>query len=340
MKCYNCNATQATPIPVCPDSAACGCSFQATKLTWKKAEPFAFYADKIFSAHRAEGSSIFYPLNTAVLGDNFVSAYELTPCTGGCCCSASTLSPDAVFEIQKSYVQLDCFSVNDPVPPGEASGVISPENVTVNGLPVDGVTVTAGRYIADVTTALSSLTNPTCVAQGLPSKAYILLQGIDNLQMRLRFGFEGVVRSCGTLYRFKVYLANNETLLLPAEQTTSFAVAEANSPCAEYGYAPVISFRFGGRAAVINPQLSVTVVDEADPCNGIRLDLTATLGITPLVYAEVVRSTLMLVDGAELGDDCTCGMDGFSLYANNDCCTPAKGTAQTSNTSGILPPMP
>lgn len=320
MKCNNCDATQATPILSCPDPAVCGKPFYAGTLPWEKKHPTAFYADKIFSSHKATGSSIFYPFDTAGTPNNFVSNYQLTPCSGGGCCCQNVLSEDAVFEIQKSYVQLDCFSVNETAAPGDPSAVITPENVTVNGLEVAAVTQENGRYTADVSNIIGQLLNPVCTAQCLPSKAFVLLQNIGSLEFRVRFGFEGVVRSCGTLYRFKVYIANNETILLPEEQVTSFAIAETNIPCVENGYAPVLSFRFGGNAQIINPQLSVTLTDEGDPCGGAVITLSGTLGIIPLLYAEVVRNTLILVDGAEVKNDCTCGLDGFELYSGGECC--------------------
>ncbi len=334
MKCNNCNATQATPILLCPDVSACGKPFCPEVLSWNKDGALAAYVDKIFSAHKATGSSIFYPLDTTATPDNFVSSYELTPCFGGCCCP-NGLTADAVFEIQKSYVQLDCFSVNEPAAPGEDSAIITPANVTVNGSAVAGVTQNNGRYTADISNIIGELLNPVCTAQCLGSKAFILLQDINTLEFRVRFGFEGVVRSCGTLYRFKVYIANNEAVALPIEQSTSFAIAEANIPCIEYGNAPVLSFRFGGTAQVINPQLSVTVTDEGDPCNGIAVNLTATLGITPLVFAEVVRNTLIRFNGAELKDDCACGMDGFDLYAGQDCCNASLPGASSRNANAV-----
>ena len=326
MRCNNCDATQATPILSCPDPAVCGTPFCAETLPWDKKHPTAFYADKIFSAHRATGSSIFYPLDTSATPDNFVSSYELTPCSGGGCCCQNGLSEDAVFEIQKSYVQLDCFSVNETAVPGDPSAVISPANVTVNGLTVAEITQENGRYTADISNIIGELLNPVCTAQCLPSKAFVLLQNIGSLEFRVRFGFEGVVRSCGILYRFKVYIANNETLLLPATQVTSFAIAEANIPCVENGYSPVLSFRFGGSAQVINPQLTVTAVAGDEPCNGVVVNLVATLGITPKIYAEVVRNTLVMVDGAEMKDDGSCGMDGFNLFAGGPCCNAVEPT--------------
>ena len=330
MKCYNCNATEAAPLVSCPDVGVCGSAFDPQKLNWRKATGAAAYVDRIFSAHKAPGSSLFYALDTAG-SENFVSAYELTPCNGGGCCCSAGLSGDAVFEIQNSYIQLDCFSVNETAASGAPSAVITPENVTVNGTAVAGVTQSSGVYTADISTLPL---NPVCLAQGLPSKAYILLQNIGSLQMRLRLGFEGVVRSCGTLYRFKVYIANNESILLPDGQTTSFAVAEANIPCTENGNAPVLTFRFGGKAEVINPVLTVTVTDETDPCNGVTVNLAATLGITPMVYAEVVRSTLMLIQGAEACDDCSCGLSGFEIFSGRDCC--AKAPVQPSGSSGLI----
>ena len=334
MKCYNCNATEAAPLISCPDGGNCGSFFQPSALPWKKSEAAAAYVNKIFSAHKATGSSLFYALNTA--GDaNFVSSYELIPCNGGSTCCPAGLSSDAVFEIRKTYVQVDCFSVDETATPGAPSAVITPQNVTVNGITVAGVTQSNGVYTADISNVPL---NAACLAKGLPSKAFILLQDIGSLILRLRLGFEGVVRSCGTLYRFKVYLANNASIALPEALTASFAVAEANIPCTENGNAPVLSFRFGGSAEVINPTLSVAVTDETDPCNGIRVNLAATLGLTPAVYAEVVRNTLMLIQGAELCDDCPCGLSGFSIFAGNECCdavpTPVCGAAASS--SGLI----
>ena len=96
----------------------------------------------------------------------------------------------------------------------------------------------------------------------------------------------------------------------------------------------MLSFRFGGKAQVINPRLVATVIDAADTCNGVRIDLQATLGITPIVFAEVVRNTLIILQGAELADDCGCGMDGFDLYAGSGCCDPAPTPAPARNASG------
>ena len=330
MRCYNCNETQAAPLLSCPATDGCGAPFSPKCLPWGKVGDAAAYVNKIFSAHKATGSSLFYSLDTST--DNFVSAYELTPCNGtGMCCPAG-LTSDAVFEICKSYIQLDCFSVNETAAPGAPSAVITPENVTVNGSSVGGVTQSNGVYTADIS-ALPP--DPVCQARGLPSKAYILLQNIGSLRMRLRLGFEGVVRSCGTLYRFKVYIANNESILFPDGVTTSFAVAEANLPCTENGNAPVLTFRFGGTAELINPVLTAVVTEEGDPCNGIAVNLTATLGITPLVYAEVVRSTLMLIQGAEFREDCPCGLDGFEIFAGNSCCSEQK-PASAGSSSGLI----
>lgn len=338
MKCNNCNATQATPLLSCPDPSVCGTPFCPEDWNWDPQAPAAVYAEKIFSAHKAPGSSIFYALDTAELTDNFVSNYELTPCSGGGCCCASGLAEDAVFEIQKSYVQLDCFSVNETAAAGEPSAVISPENVTVNGTPVAAVTQENGRYTADIS-GIGDLFNPVCTAQNLPSAAFILLQNVGSLEFRIRFGFEGVVRSCGALYRFKVYLANNEAIALPAAQTTSFSIARAAIPCVQYGNAPVLSFRFGGTAQVINPQLSVTVAEGTDPCGNATVNLTATVGFTPMLFAEVVRNTLMLVNGAELCDGCSCGMDGFDLFSGGACCEPAPApqpAAAKGGSSGLI----
>jgi len=335
MKCYNCNATEAAPPVSCPNPGLCGGAFDPQTLNWTKAGPVAAYVNRIFSAHRAPGSSLFYALNTAETAENFLSAYELSPCNGtGCCCSAG-LSSDAVFEIRKSYVQLDCFSVNETAAPGTPSAVITPENVTVNGVAAESVTQSNGVYTADISAVPPDV---TCQAQGLPSRTFILLQDIGSLQMRLRLGFEGVVRSCGTLYRFKAYLANRESILLPPALTASFAVAEANVPCTENGYAPVLTFRFGASAEIINPVLSVTVTDETDPCNGITVNLTATLGITPFVSAEVARNTLMLITGAEYCDGCSCGMDGFSIFCGGSCCDPAPAPSRGNGSSSLVRP--
>ena len=74
MKCYNCNATQATPPVSCPDVGLCGAPFDASGLTWKKEEAAAAYVNKIFSAHKAPGSSLFYALNTADATGTFLSS--------------------------------------------------------------------------------------------------------------------------------------------------------------------------------------------------------------------------------------------------------------------------
>lgn len=327
MKCFNCNATTATPLLMCPATAQCGTPFKAQSLPWKKPEPTAAYVDKVFSAHRAEGSSIFYPLATADLGENITTVYELTSCAGGCCCQTNTLSPDAVFEIQNSYVQLDCLSVAEAAP-----ATITPDMVTVNGETVNDVTQSSGLFVANISNLITELTNPACLAQGLPSQAYLLLQNIPGLQMRVRLGFEGVVRSGGVLYRFKLYMANNEAIPLLQGTTTSFAVASVNIPCIENGMIPAITFRFDGTADVINPVLSVT---EDNDTNEVTVNLNCTLGITPLAYVEVVRRTLMMVTAAEPADCASCGLDGFRMFAGTACCG-AQDPTGTNRDSGII----
>ncbi len=316
MKCNNCNAVQATPLLSCPDPAVCGAPFCPQKMEWKRPEPTAIYADKVFSSHRAEGSSIFYPLNTANDPDNFLSVYELAPCSAGCCCPTKVLSEDAVFEIQETFVQLDCLSVKSDA----CSCGLSPENVTVNGEEVCRIKEDNGLFKADISCILNKLINPVCTAQGLPSKAFLLLQDIGNLEFRIRLGLEGVVRSCGVLYRFKAYIANNDSIQLPRGLTTSFAVAEVNIPCLENGSAPVITFRFDGRVELINPRLSVVAVEEAGGCDNVKVNVSGTLALIPRVTVEVVRNTLILVDAAELKDCNSCGMDGFNLFAGGACC--------------------
>lgn len=318
MKCNNCNSTQATPLLSCPDTAVCGTPFCPKELRWKKEEPTAIYADKVFSAHRAEGSSIFFQLNTANDPDNFLSVYELAACSSGCCCPTKVLSEDAVFEIQETFVQLDCLSVKEKCEHEHSS--IRPENVTVNGLNVCKVKEDNGLFKADISCILNELINPVCTAQGLPSKAFLLLQDIGNLEFRIRLGFEGVVRSCGVLYRFKAYIANNEAIELPPCLTTSFAVAEVNIPCIENGSAPFITFRFDGTAELINPRLSVTAIEEAGGCDNVKVNVAATLALIPRVTVEVIRNTLILVDAAELKDCDRCGLDGFNLFAGRACC--------------------
>ncbi len=320
MRCNNCNATQATPLLSCPDTGVCGTPFCPANLPWKPQVPTALYADKVFSSHRAEGSSLFYTLDTSATPDNFLSVYELTPCNAGGCCPTNLLSEDAVFEIQKTYVQMDCFGVAGV---GGADPTIPVANVTVNGTAVCGITEENGQFRADISCLMGALMNPICTAQGLPSKAFLLLQDIGNLEFRIRIGVEGVVRSCGILYRFKAYLANNADITLPGTLTTSFAVAEVNIPCIENGSTPVITFRFGARGELINPVLTATPVADATDCNTVTLNLAGTLAIIPQVSVEVIRNTLMLVDAAELQDCTACGLDGFNLFAGNECCDPA-----------------
>ena len=327
MKCYNCNALQATPLLTCPAAAQCGTPYRPTDGKWQRAEPVDAYVNKIFSLHQAEGSSIFFPLNTADDPGNFTQVLDLTPCSDGCC-RANAPAADAVFEIQKSYVQLDCLSVAETAAPRALSEVITPEMVNVNGNPVNAVTVNNGQYTADLSNLIGALTNPACMAQGLPSQAYLLLQNIPDLVMRVRFGFEGVMRSAGTIYRFKLYLANNEAIPL-TDAVTSFAVASLNVPCVENGRMPLLNFRFGGQTQLLNPVLTAA----EDPDTGeVTVQLATTLAITPQTEVEVTRETRMLVTGALPAADTTCGMDGFSLFAGTACCTTAQTSATAANT--------
>ena len=338
MNCYNCNATEATPILMCPSTSQCGKCFDPKCMKWDRSCQNAAYLNKIFSAHEAEGSSLFYNLNTATDPDNFTAVYNLIPCSGCgccCCCDSTVLGPDAVFEIQKIYSQLDCLMVTaddgpNPVP-------ITPAQVTINGFEVEDVTFSNGLYTATIGNVINNILNPQCIAQGLPSKAFLLLQNIGPLAFRARMAFEGVVRAGGKMYRFKLYLANNEaTPLTGAMTTSSFAVAEANIPCIANGMVPVVTFSFGGRLNVINPTLTVEYVNPDIPAEGINILLNATLSINPTAHVEVLRNTLMLLNGAQAQEDLTCGLQGFDLYGNNACCCNNSATVSGNAATGVV----
>ena len=122
------------PIPACFRAAAvlgtpCGTNIETEDVEFTKQQPNLTYIDKVFSFNKDTASPILFNLNTGgPYRNNFVTELFLEGSSFFPC----TLSPNAVFEIDNSFVAVELLSTRPP-------GNIDASQVTLDGFPVDSI---------------------------------------------------------------------------------------------------------------------------------------------------------------------------------------------------------
>lgn len=293
----------------------CGTNIDTEDVEFTSQRPNLTYIDKVFSFNKDIASPILFNLNTGGMNTNnfvvrlFLDGSSLFPCT---------LSPNAVFEIDNSFVAVEYFNTRPP-------GNISAAQVTVDGFPVDSVNFTNGQYTAATSNVLPQVQNDRCLDRGLPTKAFFLISNAGPWDFRATYVLEGTVNTNGRLCRFRAEISNapgSPNSMLPAGSLSSFAVPNLSLPCAINGVAPNILFQFSAKINLVNPRLVVncgllTANDLASAeeaaasdlacqsiigpifSNNCRVSLVSTIAVEPVVHVETVRRTLFCINACE-----------------------------------------
>lgn len=249
-------------------------------------------------------------------------------CSCGCGDSIPVVDSDLNFVIDSTEVIVSDFDLADP-------SCISPCNVTVDGLPVDGLDFFNERYMASTNELMTRISDCACLERGLPTKAYFLISGVGGFRARLTIVLRGTAFGCGICKHFKLLMTTKKNVYVNIPGQSTFAVSELCLPCTTGGIAPIINFSFSAKANLLNPVICAD--DHADRCG---LTVTGCLVAEPMAEVQVTRQTLFRTNAESVNIPCDdlercrqrpgeCGEyddDSNALLLRNRCCEDEGGT--------------
>lgn len=216
----------------------------------------------------------------------------------GCSCSCScgdggiNFTDDLTFVVENTQVFVTNFAQANPEGFPAA-------NVTLNGIPVDTLTVAGDQYTATTDTLEPQISNCTCLERGQSTKALFLIQGAGPWTAKMTIVVYGSVFGCGTCKKFRLVLTPRAGVSVDIPGTSTFAVSQLCLPCTKRGIAPVIQFSFLATATLLNPVM--TINPEAGSC---AVTLNGALVVEPAASIQVTRETLFAVDGTAVPQPC------------------------------------
>lgn len=300
MKRQNGSGADLLPIRDCIGHT-CGTNIDTENVRFTNQQPNLIYTDKVFSFNKDTASPILFPIST---GGDFADLYITELFLDGSCFFPCTLSPNAVFEIDNSFVVVEFFNTRPP-------GSLTAGQVTLDGFPVDSVCFANGQYTARTQNVLPRVQKDRCLDRGLPTKAFFLISNAGPWDFRATFVLEGTVNTNGRRCRFRAEISNAPdapNTMLPPGSVSSFAVPNLSLPCSINGIAPEILFQFSAKINLVNPRLFVTCTDLGNACT---VFLESTIAVEPVVNVQSVRRTLFCVNACEGMQPC----DGSVLAA-------------------------
>jgi len=303
----------------------CGTNIDTEEVEFTRERPNLTYLDKVFSFLKDTSSPILFNLNTGgMLSDLFLSEFILD----GCSIIPCTLSPNAVFNIENSFVAVDFFGPANPAS-------ITPGQVTLDGFPVDTITFENGQFTARAPNAIARIQNRRCLDLNLPTKAFFLINNAGPWVLRATYVLEGTVNTGGRTCRFCARFSNAPdapNTMLPAGSLSNFAVRDLALPCSINGISPDILFQFNAKVNLINPELttdcgiittngtgSSRVIINNVLANNCRLVLTSTVSVEPVVHVQTVRRTLFCVNACEGLQPCQGSVFAAAIEDSRDC---------------------
>lgn len=311
----------------------CGTNIDTEGVEFTRQKPNLTLIDKVFSFNKDTASPILFNLNTGGMqSGNFVTELFLE----GSCFFPCTLSPNAVFEIDNSFVAVDFFSTRPP-------GNINASQVTVDGFPVDSVSFANGQYTARTDNVLARVLKNRCLERDLPTKVFFLISNAGPWDFRATYVLEGTVNTNGRNCRFRAVISNAPNApnsMLPNNGLSSFTIRDLSLPCSVNGIAPEIQFQFNAKINLVNPRLVPSCntnlrsedfestwtsdIDEAvdsenlgvfstckpphhhHPCpptiispSSCTVALMSTVSVEPIVNVQSVRKTLFCINACE-----------------------------------------
>lgn len=245
-------------------------------------------------------------------------------CGRNCGCGCDDFSIDfndgLTFVVENTQVFVTNFALSDPES-------LTTANVTLNGIPVDTLTVAGERYTATIDTLSAQIANCACLEKCQSTKAMLLIQGAGPWLAKLTIVVYGSVFGCGVCKKFRLVMTTRDGISIDIPGTSTFAVSQLCLPCTKSGIAPVIQFSFLASATLLNPV--ITSDPGSGPCNII---LTGALVAEPAASVQVTRETLFTINADAVREPCddfykciqtpgTCTCTADFPPPPNPCCT-------------------
>jgi hypothetical protein len=178
----------------------CGTNIDIEDLDFSRSQGNLVYLDKVFSYTEDTSCPVLFHLFTGgVHSNNFET--ELTLDGGKCDIFPCNLTRNAVFNIENAFVVVEYFNTR-PL------GNISPNQVTVDGFPVDSISYENGRYTARTANVNPRVQNDRCLERGLSTKAFFLVNNAGPWDFRAKYILEGTVNTDGRNCCFKLVISH------------------------------------------------------------------------------------------------------------------------------------
>lgn len=314
----------------------CGTSIDLEDLDFAQSRNHLLYANKVYSKGQGTASPLVFNLTTSpatfqtqlllspltspetdnlceeILGCDCHSHHHHDhhhdhSCNGvagvanwGCNCNCNCgnvlgaatcqLDENAVFEVLKSHVRVTAFNLAKP-------SCLSPNQVTVDGFPVDSLMESGGTFEATLNSSLPNIIKPPCAENGLPTKAFFLISCVGPWVFQAEFVIEGTVTTGGNTCCFRATFTTLSTSPICSNiPLSNIAVPKISIPCVSGGMSPRIIFSFSADMSLLNPVITVVPDTGNDSLN---LILTTSVVVAPTVDVQVIKQALLCINACE-----------------------------------------
>jgi len=319
------------------------------------------FLNKVFYDNNGSSCPVIYPLATTsetftqqlIIGSN--NRDNGCGCQGGCGCSCSNNCDFDLCNAQFTVTN-SCVTVTSAVLSEAAE--FTADDVTVDGFPVTALTFENGRYFADLSGIMASLTRcpgtpmdrricgcgnscDDCNSQCDNDGHFFLAEVPGPWEMYLNITIDGYVSNgrCSRDFRLCMRTRSDATGQFPitVEAANNFALQCVDIPCQSQGISPSLRFNFDACGMLLNPVLTIDATGEA-PVNGCpaptNLILTAGLVLTPKISLQVVRPSLFAINASEVDTCCD------DLGQCDNCAPSASCGCQQEDSCGSGPASP
>ncbi len=214
-------------------------------------------------------------------------------CGCDCCCDL-TITADTTFNISNAYVIVRSFTLTDPT-------TITPEDVTVEGLPITALTPNGNQFVGDISGIMAEITRCACqppCASGCPGN-YVMITAPGPWELIATIVVEGTVYTNGPSCQFRICYNTSPTTPLEVTGPASFAFCGVRIPCQISGISPTLVFDFNACAKLLNPTITVTCTDGV--CTPV---LSGSLVVTPEANLQVTRPSIFNLGDYEVELPC------------------------------------
>lgn len=217
--------------------------------------------------------------------------YDYSGCN--CCCDV-IITAGTTFNITNTYVIVRSFQPVDPA-------IITPTDITVEGLPVTAITVNGNQLVADISGIINQITTCACkqpCSEGCYGN-YVMITADGPWELAATIVVEGTISGNGQSCQFRLCYSTDEETPITVTGPASFAFCNADIPCQISGLSPTLVFDFEACAKLLNPTIAVTCTDGV--CTPI---LTGALVVTPQINLQVLRPSLFNLGNLEVKLPC------------------------------------